>query len=106
MASDDCIYYSDGKDIWPSAAGCIYAQPPATAVSNWKVCPLCSVWYLAGTVHNCTSSTAIPPLREAARIPYKCPCCDGYGEREKRGPLATDSGTFPCVSCGGRGIVF
>jgi hypothetical protein len=38
-------------------------------------------------------------------VPQKCPCCDGYGARP-RPPHLPGEGPFPCVSCGGKGLLW
>lgn len=111
MATGDYMYYSDGHDVWPlgqyqpGVASGYVRVAPSTVTSNWAVCGRCSAWYLAGTSHVCTDAALVVTSPPEQRIPHKCPCCDGYGERYKRG-VVSDSGMEPCKSCGGRGIIF
>lgn len=107
----DYMYYSDGNNVWPlgqylpgMAAGCVYEQPTTSVVSNWMVCPLCSCWYLLGTSHQCATYGVVSDQK--TRTPHKCPSCDGYGEREPRGSLWVNTATVPCVSCGGKGVLW
>lgn len=112
MATGDYMYYSDGHNVWPlgqyqPGVACGYIRvAPSTVSSNWSACARCGAWYLSGTgaVHTCVSASLVASPLER-RIPHKCPCCDGYGEREKRG-VVSDTATEPCKSCGGRGIIF
>jgi len=41
--------------------------------------------------------------------PHKCPCCDGWGQREVWQPYwgtSTVPMTKPCTACGGSGVVW
>lgn len=112
MATGDYMYYSDGHNVWPlgqypaatASVDYVHLEPGTTVITNWRVCSQCGAWYFANTVHACASPPVI--ASQSSRQPYKCPCCDGYGEREARGALTVDSAPVPCKSCGGRGIVF
>jgi len=47
-------------------------------------------------------------------VPYKCPCCDGMGKRlrppyvagDQDSWVASGTGLYDCVACGGTGIVW
>jgi hypothetical protein len=51
-----------------------------------------------------------PFLRRYQEVPYKCPACDGWGNREMRQeqPMRDNQGVYqrPCLACKGTGIVW
>lgn len=91
---------------WPypiAATNYIYVEP-ATVTSNMQICPKCGQWVFNSNLpHACPQIT----FTSTQNTPHKCPCCDGWGERNAVRPIDNVSERMqPCKACNGSGIIW
>ena len=75
-----------------------------SSASGWY-CYSCGGYVFTAT-HVCPLSLKREDKREDNNSPYKCPCCDGWGERETPSISATDGPKQTCRACSGSGIIW
>lgn len=89
---------------WPYpsvAANYVYIQP--TTSINTRICQRCQQWIFDGQSHVCTQIT----FTSIETVPYKCPCCDGWGQRDTAAPLDSVSKRMEtCRGCNGSGVIW
>jgi hypothetical protein len=78
---------------------------PYASTTAWT-CANCGGWRYAGSVHHCLSAPAFQTFPTYQPKPYKCPVCEGTGERSRAGLSATDATPEACKPCEGRVIVW
>lgn len=79
----------------------------ATCYTN---CSNCGAAYDVSTVHVCTSTgIRLAPFQfeYPKTTPHKCPCCDGWGQRNAVKPIDNVSERLiPCSACNGSGVIW
>jgi hypothetical protein len=109
MNIDDRLFDPEGvyKDLGLTDASPSYRAPPSIDYSNPSfgqvVCPLCSQIYPYGSPHVCA-------FAQINSLPYqevhKCPCCDGWGQRQGREVASSGNGWVQCPTCDGKGVIW
>lgn len=67
--------------------------------------PTCNVWHDANQVHQCQSPML--SFGSTRTTPHKCPCCDGWGQRNCVKPIDSVSERMEtCAACSGSGVIW
>lgn len=89
-----------------NAVNYLYVEPYGGVGGSLNYCGNCGVFYAPTVAHICSPPLlTVSPTPQAT--PHKCPCCDGFGQRNVSWPIDNRTAAVEtCRACGGAGVLW